>query len=393
MGRKLSWRTGSGQMAHEVIEAPTPHILIDSRKELHGWWRGKRECTSERLLINPYNGCTIDCFCCYAKALPGYFQLFRQRGVVTVCRAFDRTISKQLDSLRVASCGYLSPVTDPFQPVDEHYRLSEKIIEEFVARNIPIEFVTKSNFGPKVIDLLGRQRHSFGQISILTPWEDLRRRLMVAGATTDELFGNLKRLVDAGIHAVCRIDPIIPYLTDDPDDLSTLVRKACDCGANHIVASVMDIPKRMSTQIFRHLSVLGDGLAVKIKKLYREVIDGALHAQLEYRRTVFSRLREECDKAGITFALCMEYQLEDGRPVGLNAEFMSTTNCEGIDIPIYVRTGDRFRPVADCDGACLTCRDPICGIADLAMGRKGVTKRDFTLADYRRWSRAISLLV
>jgi DNA repair photolyase len=393
MGRKIGWRTGSGQMAHEVIEAPTPHILIDSRKELHGWWRGKRECTSERLLINPYNGCAIDCFCCYAKALPGYFQLFRQRGVVTVCRAFDRTISKQLDSLRVASCGYLSPVTDPFQPVDEHYRLSEKIIEEFVARNIPIEFVTKSNFGPKVIDLLGRQRHSFGQISILTHREELRRRLMVAGATTDELFGNLKRLADAGIHAVCRIDPIIPYLTDDPDDLSTIVRKACDCGANHIVASVMDIPKRMSTQIFGHLSALGDGLDVKIRKLYREVIDGALHAQLEYRRAVFSRLREECDKAGITFALCMEYHLEDGRPVGLNAEFMSTTNCEGIDIPIYVRTGDRFRPIADCDGACLTCRDPICGIGDLAMGRKGVTKRDFTLADYRRWSRAISLPV
>jgi len=389
MGRKIRWRTGSGETDHEVIEAPTPHILIDSRKELHGWWRGKRECTSERLLINPYNGCSIDCFCCYAKALPGYFQLFRQHQVVTVCRDFHRVISQQLDDLWVASCGYLSPVTDPFQPVDELYRLSEKIIGEFVGRNIPIEFITKATFGPEVVGLLRRQRHSFGQISILTPREDLRRRLMAGGATTEELFGNLKRLAKAGAHAVCRIDPIIPYVTDDAVDLSRLVRRARDCGASHIVASVMDIPRKMAAQVFRHLNTLRDGLTSRVKRLYRELIDGSLHADLDYRRAVFSRLREECDRAGVTFALCMEYRLEDGRPVGLNAEFMSSTNCEGIDIPVYIRSGDRFQPAADCDGACLTCQRARCGIPDLAMGRAGVTKRDFTLADYRRWSRKV----
>ena len=105
MGRTIQWRTGSGLRTYDVIEAPTPHILIDSRKELHGWWRGKRECTAERLLINPYNGCDVECFCCYARALPGYFQLFRRRGIATVCRDFDRVAARQLDGLSVASCG------------------------------------------------------------------------------------------------------------------------------------------------------------------------------------------------------------------------------------------------------------------------------------------------
>jgi DNA repair photolyase len=389
MGRKIRWRTGPGLMTHQVIEAPTPHILIDSRKELHGWWRGKRECTAERLLVNPYNGCAIDCFCCYAKALPGYFQLFRQQKIVTVCRDFDQAVSRQLDGLSVVSCGYLSPVTDPFQPVEGRYRLSEKIVGEFVRRNIPIEFVTKSTFRPEVVKLLRRQKHSFGQVSILTPHESLRRRLMSRGATTDELFGNLKRLAEAGIHAVCRIDPIVPYVTDDEGDLSTIVRRAADCGAKHIVASVMDIPRRMTGEILGHLDGLSNGLASRLKKLYREIIDGSRHADLDYRRGVFSRLREECDRAGVTFALCMEYRLQDGRPVGLNAEFISSANCEGIDIPVYVRAGERFQPAADCDGACLTCQDPQCGVEDLAMGRPGVTKRDFTLTDYRRWSRAL----
>ncbi|MBC7188792.1 hypothetical protein H5U35_01050, partial [Candidatus Aerophobetes bacterium] len=61
----------------KVIEKPYPHILLDTKKQLHGWWPGKRECTGERMLINPYNGCQINCFFCYAHAFPGNFQLFR----------------------------------------------------------------------------------------------------------------------------------------------------------------------------------------------------------------------------------------------------------------------------------------------------------------------------
>jgi DNA repair photolyase len=319
--------------------------------------------------------------------LPGYFQLFRRRGITTVCRDFDQVVGRQLDGLGVASCGYLSPVTDPFQPLESCYHLSEKIIRQFVGRNIPVDFVTKCRIPDGIVDLIGRQQHSFGQVSILTPHEELRRRLMAGGATTEELFGNIKALADADIHAVCRIDPIIPMVTDDPDDLDLLVRRAADAGAGHIVASVMDIPRGMGGEIFSHLETIRAGLADRLRTLYHEVIDGARHADLEYRLRTFSRLREICDRTGVTFALCMEYRLENGESRGLNREFASSVNCEGIDIPVYVRNGKRFQPAAGCTGACLTCREPVCGIEELAMGRPQTIRRDFTLRDYRRWSR------
>jgi DNA repair photolyase len=387
MGRTVGWRTGSGPAAYDVIEAPTPHILVDSRKELHGWWRGKRECTAERLLINPYNGCTVGCFCCYARALPGYFQLFRQQGVVTVCRDFDQIVARQLDCIAVASCGYLSPATDPFQPLENRYHLSESIITEFVRRNIPVEFITKCRIPPGIVDLIRQQKHSFGQVSILTPSEDLRRRLMAGGADTEQLFGNLISLAAAGIHTVCRIDPIIPLVTDEGNDLRALIQRAVGSGARHIVASIMDVPRRIAGHIFGHLESLRPGLGIRLRSLYGESIDGSLHANLDYRRRIFSLLRRECDLAGVTFALCMEYRLDNGRPVGLNREYASSVNCEGTDIPVYIRNANRFQPAADCNGACLVCQDPICGIEDLAMGRPETVRRDFTLRDYRRWSR------
>lgn len=380
-------RVAPSNKVYQVLKDPVPHILVDSIKKLHGWYPGKRECTAERMLINPYNGCGNDCFCCYAKALPGYFQLFRRKKIVTVFKDFDRSISRQLDSLQVASCGYLSPVTDPFQSIEYKYKLSQKIIKNFVERNIPIEFITKCRVPDEVLDLMVEQSHSFCQFSFFTHREELRRGLMKEGASTDELFFEMLKCAKKNLWVVCRIDPIIPKLTDGKKDLAYLVHKAQDMGARQIVASVMDIPLKIRDDVFKHLEIFGHGLVYDLKNLYVEKIDSSLHAKIDYRKRIFDWLGNCCKKVGIGFALCMEYELINGELTGLNKEFMSTNNCEGIDIPIYIRHEKGFLPGADCTGACLYCKHSKCGIEELAMGRSENTKKSFTLSDYRRWGR------
>ena len=343
------------------------------------------------MLINPYNGCRNDCFCCYAKALPGYFQLFRKKGIVTVFKDFDQSISAQLDSLNVASCGYLSPVTDPFQSINTTYGLSERIIRTFVERNIPIEFITKCRVPDGVLELMEGQHHSFCQFSFFTDKEELRKVLMKEGASTDELFREMARCTRMGLPVVCRIDPIVPGVTDAGKDLERIVRRAQDTGVHHLIASVMDVPLQIQGDIFAHLGrIFGHGLVHDLRSLYAERIGGCLHARIDYRKKVFDFLRNCCEKIGVGFALCMEYELIEGTPVGLNREFMNTQNCEGMDIPVYIRENSTFKPAADCRGACLRCDHPDCGIDDLAMRTSPDTKKSFRLSDYRRWGRELA---
>ncbi len=384
--------------------------LVHSKKEIHGWWNGiephgNRECTSERLLINPYNGCSHDCFFCYAHAFPGYFDLFRKRGVITVFEDFDRVVAKQLDSIRVASCGYLSPVTDPFQPINERYQLTEKIMAAFVRRNIPVEVVTKGVISDKAMRLLAEQEHSFGQVSILTLDEDKRGRMMSGGASTEELIRNIERLSNRGIFAVCRIDPILPFITSQKEELEALVKAVVDAGASHVIASCLDIPKTMEHEIYEHIEhEFGKETRKKYEGLYVEEMSGRKHARIEYRRKLFKMVKEICDKKGVTMSLCMEFEqvrLQKGHESpskfkfrGLNREFMTSRNCEGIDIPIYVRREEIFSPVEGCDGNCLRCyhlgkrrgrekERNKCGIEDL--GKAGAWK----LKDYKRWSKIV----
>ncbi len=378
-----------GGKAYEVITQPQKHVLLPTRKELHGWWPGKRECTSERMLINPYNGCGIGCFFCYSLAFPGHFQTFRKENVIIVARDFDKVVSDQLDSIGVASCGYLSPVTDPFQPINNLYHLSEKIIRVFVERNIPIEFITKAEIPEEALQLIKKQKHSFGQVSFLTINENLRKVLVTRGASNSVLFGNLERMGKKAIHAVCRIDPIFPYLTDKKENFRQLIKRARDSGAKHVIASVLDIPLKIHKEILRVLnSYFGPGIEFDYRKLYGENIDGYLNAKVDYRKKIFDILRNICENLDMTFALCMEYELIDGEPRGLNREFTNATNCEGIDIPVYRREKGKFVPAADCQGDCLNCAEGKCGVKDLAMKRKG-SKKDWRLKDYRRWSKEL----
>jgi DNA repair photolyase len=384
----VTMQIGNTTKTFEVFNEPVPHILVKgSQKQLHGWHPGRRECTAERMLVNPYNGCSHNCVFCYAHALWTYFQLFRERGIVTVFGDFDKMVARQLDELEIASCGYLSPVTDPFQPVNEKYRLSEKVIKVFVERNLPIEFITKGIISDEVIGLIRQQKHSFGQVSILTLDEDLRRRLVPGGAPTDKLLANLKRMSRAGICAVCRIDPIIPLITDDFEHLSALIAEVASVGAKHVVASCLDLPWKIKKQTIKALATINPKVGAHYDCLYYEDI-GYLNADLSYRKELFSEVRRLCHQHGLTFALCMEYELVDGKPKGLNQEFMTSANCEGMDIPLYVRRGEKFVPAADCSGACLNCTSAECGIEDLAMG-KPHSKKDWKLADYRRWSKEI----
>jgi DNA repair photolyase len=365
-------------------------IRNERLKGLHGWYPGRRECTAERLLANPYNGCTHDCLACYAAALPGEgFRRHSADGSVTAWVNFPAVVAYELDRLDYACALYLSPVADPCQPVEQEMGLTKATIRVATERGLPVDVVTKAVPSPVMMDMMAQNRHSLLQFSIPAADEILRRKLMCGGAIVPELMDGIRRATALGIYTAVRIDPIYPYLTDDSSKLSDIIAIVQDSGARHIITSVLDLPLRTVGRIYEKIAAgWGAGMVERYRSLYSERIGGYLHAREDYRREVFSRVREMATAAGMTFALCMEFRLDEtGKPVGMNREFTTCANCEGQATPIYQRKGVGFVPAADCDGACLTCTDAQCGIDELALGKRGVPAKGIRLADWRRWGR------
>jgi DNA repair photolyase len=373
-------------------DKPFRHYLVTSSKQVHGWFDwNKRECTQERFLLNPYNGCCQGCFYCYTRAFPGYFNKFHNRGDIFVFKDFDKKVAAQLDKLNIGFCGYLSPVTEPFQKIDQVYRLSERLVEVFIQRNLPIEFITKQKIPQRVIELLPEQEHSFAQVSILSL--DIQLSALLSGGThPGVLLNNLERLKERGIFSVCRIDPVMPFINDRKEDLTAILIEAKKRGVRHIISSVLDIPPRLKNYILLRIKQeFGTQTVQRYESLYRDNI-GYLHADINYRKEIFGFLKKKTRELGMTFALCMEYEYKSGQLRGLNADFASSPSCEGINIPIYKRAGSRFYPVKGCSGNCLLCDEPVCGIEELAYKK---TKRPLALkySDYRRYSKTVTAAV
>ncbi|MCS7231863.1 MAG: hypothetical protein RMJ67_06975, partial [Elusimicrobiota bacterium] len=210
------------------------------------------------------------------------------------------------------------------------------------------------------------------------------------GASTVDLFENLKELSKNNIFCVCRIDPIFPYITDKKEHLKEIIIRAKDNGSKHIIASVLDIPVKIYDFVLANIKkYFGTSVYYEYKNLYIEKI-GYINAKIDYRLKIFDYLRNLCDKYDLTFALCMEYKIvedKDYKYEGLNKIFMSSTNCEGIDIPIYVRNPNenRFYPAVNCNGACLSCKNALCGIEELAQGNTG--PKGLKLKDYKSFSK------
>lgn len=349
--------------------------LVETKKNVvHGWYfpfsSGRRECSSERILINPYNGCTVNCPMCYTRAYGGYFDEWNRSGTITVFKDVHKKLKEELSKLYYASCGYFCPVTDPFQyPIENDYHLSELCMDVFLELDLPVEFITKngSNVPDRVFKKLSEHKygHCFCQYTILTLDKDISKMLSPGGSTPDEQFKAVRKAKDYGLYVVVRVDPIIPGINDAREVLSELIDVAKDNGADHIIASVCDLNKKSMEKMLPIAEELG--LKKLWQSLYVERMGMSYHACLNYRREVFRTLRELCTERGLSFALCMEFYKSGRKYRGMNEEFMTSKVCEGKIVPVYFRRSlkENFRPIAGCDGDCLSCakgmKYPICG--------------------------------
>ncbi|RLE57032.1 MAG: hypothetical protein DRJ30_01200 [Candidatus Methanomethylicota archaeon] len=405
MVRKVKCNIGGKIREFEVYENPVPHIIVDTVKSVvHGWYygfrEGKRECSSERILLNPYNGCTVNCPMCYSRSFKGYFDLWNKYGVVTVFRDFDDKLKRELDTLYWASCGYLSPATEPFQrPLENLYHLSEKAANVMLNLNLPVNITTKQGDNVPYSLIKRLAEHPYGhcilQFTILSLNEDVNEIFAPNASSFEDQLKSVRLSADMGIHTVIRMDPILPGITDNIKEIEYLVERGRDEGASHFIFSVCDIgwfndPRRR--KLFKIVKEHFPSAYDVWRRIYRFSSDG----DITYRKKLFKHIRRICDNLGVTMALCMEFEkIKVGDKIiykGLNDEFMSSKTCDGSLTPIYYRStlSEPFKPLEKCNGACLLCakglQKPTCNI------KKFINADSLTLRDYKHMKPKLSNL-
>ena len=196
--------------------------------------------------LNPYRGCTHACHYCFARRYQTQFELGpgdEFSSVIFVKTNLVEVLKKELDHHSWAREQVaVGTATDPYQPIEGHYKLTRGSLEALHRGRTPIGLVTK---GPMVVrdrDLLADMGKAAGAtvyLSVPTVDEAAWSALEPGTAHPLQRLRAVRQLRDAGVNVGVLMAPVVPGFMTRPEQLEATVKAIADHGAMFVGANVM----------------------------------------------------------------------------------------------------------------------------------------------------------
>jgi DNA repair photolyase len=196
--------------------------------------------------LNPYMGCVHRCTFCYVRA----FELRADRPADDRYGRSIRVKTNVVEVLRreLARPGWngegvaIGAATDPYQPAEGRYRLTRGCLEALAEAHNPFSLITRGPLVLRDVDVLAEaSAHADVSVTFSIPTLDERvwRTTEPGTAHPRQRLRALRALVAAGVRAGVGMAPILPGLSDRPEQLADVVRAARDAGACGIWANLL----------------------------------------------------------------------------------------------------------------------------------------------------------
>ena len=196
--------------------------------------------------LNPYMGCAHQCTFCYVRA-------FEQRADRPAGERYGRSIRVKVNVAEVLRSELarrswqhegiaIGAATDPYQPAEGRYRLTRACLETLAEARNPFSLITRGPMIVRDLDVLqeaARRTDVSVCFSIPTLDPEVWRRTEPGTAPPRQRLRALRSLVDAGIKAGVGMAPILPGLSDRPEQLAEVVRAARETGATGVWANLL----------------------------------------------------------------------------------------------------------------------------------------------------------
>ena len=197
--------------------------------------------------INPYRGCEHGCVYCFARPTHAYMGL--SAGLDFESRLFAKPNAAQLLAKELSRPGYeVRPIaigtnTDPYQPIEQRYRVTRSMLEVLSAYNHPVTIVTKSARVTRDLDILSdmaARNLAKVAISVTTLDAKLARKLETRASTPSKRMEALSMLSEAGVPTGVMVAPVIPALNDN--EIERILKGASHAGVRQAGFILLRLP-------------------------------------------------------------------------------------------------------------------------------------------------------
>jgi DNA repair photolyase len=227
--------------------------------------------------INPYRGCSHACVYCFARPTHEYLGLDTGKD-------FDSQIVVKINAVELARAE-TSPArwpghpiamgtnTDPYQPAEGRYRLTRGILEVLVERRNPFSILTKSTLALRDIDLFAEAARDASvtvSFSIGTLDPEVWRETEPGTPHPLRRVEAIARLHEAGVPTGVLVAPVIPGLSDRPEQISEVERASREAGADSVHTIRLHLRPGVKQHFMGWLSGAHPELTPTYEELYRD---------------------------------------------------------------------------------------------------------------------------
>jgi len=231
--------------------------------------------------LNPYRGCGHNCAYCYT---PCILRVPRQEwGTrIEVKENIATVLAKELTRKKPGVVG-LSTVTDPYQPIEQEYKLSRRCLEQFLESDFPVHIQTKSSLVTRDLDLISKLGQAQVMMTITTLHDEERRLLEPGASSIPDRITALKTLTDAGIPTSVFLGPLYPTTT--VEDLTRLFDVFRHCDITEVWIDKLNLKPGIQEEIAARLIQVPE-------------VNAAFQSALIPQAVYFSPLRQHCQAYG-----------------------------------------------------------------------------------------------
>ncbi len=254
-------------------------------------WKSPLCTCPQKFSFNPYTGCAHNCIYCYATYIPRFNQLRLKKDLF-------KKLERDLQELPSNALISMSNSSDPYPPAERSLEITRRCLEIMKDYDVRLLVVTKSDIVTRDIDLLSEMRSAVS-ITLTCLSNSIASKIEPNAPKPEKRIEALRKLKDAGVPVILRLDPIIPFLTENE---ALKVLEACDF-VDHVVTSTLKLRKDILARFAR----VFPELAERYRRIYTEKVGRSYHYMpKDLRLKLLNPIVERCEELGISYAFCRE---------------------------------------------------------------------------------------
>lgn len=250
--------------------------------------------------FNIYRGCSHGCIYCDSRS-----ECYHVEDFDRVRAKQDALIilEKELRGKRRRGVAGSGAMSDPYNPLEEEYKLTRGALALLNAYGFGAAICTKSSLVARDSDLLQRiAAHSpvLVKVTVTTADDELCAKLEPHAPSASERFRAIRELSGKGIYTGILLMPVLPFIEDSKENILQIVRLGAESGARFIFPAFgVTLRQNQRDWFFKKLDESFPGL----KQKYITRFGDAYACSSPMAKELCRCFKDACSSAGIVYGM------------------------------------------------------------------------------------------